>query len=308
MTYTDNCVRITNMSDISREEMAAIRAQFSNPPAVDDAQSEMVGQIPPHRMAPRRMDPSMGEFIPDTAEDHEVVPQSGIGVPRAAMYDGTKPLRPRMPPMMQTPPRGDVCVYEDNGQKFMIRNGCLFKQTWTTVENGPEFRMFDVRKGKKVSPKGIVIQKYEWVPMSVAGEIESCTRPTRQQRRAPVQAPRRVQRPVRVDEQVGEMPPPYASVTNDDFLDDPPPMPENQPLRDDFLDDPPNLPADRQSKPDNPPPPVPAPQTPPAADKPNKPPVAKPLAKPDPKRNKPSAAVKPRAAVSKQKQPTEEVI
>jgi len=68
-------------------------------------------------------------------------------------------------------PRDEISVYEDNGQKFMIKNGCIFKQTWTTIENGSECRMFDVRKGKKVQPKGIVIQKYDWVPLSVANAL-----------------------------------------------------------------------------------------------------------------------------------------
>ena len=131
-------------------------------------------------MAPR-MPPGAGYPVLDSVEDHEVVPQSGDGVPRARMYDPLANMMER-PPMRQDlpiPMRGgipmpvhDVCVYEDNGQKFMIKDGCIYKQTWTTIENGGECRMFDVRKGKKASPKGIVIQKYDWVPLSVANMLE----------------------------------------------------------------------------------------------------------------------------------------
>lgn len=193
---------------LTQNELAAISAQFANPVAVDDARSEMIGQMPPNAVPrmpippPRPMPnhpihggammPTDG-FIPDqNVEDHATVPQDGVGVPSARPFN---PNEVPMPPPGSGPygamnggayPRDEISVYEDNGQKFMIKNGCIFKQTWTTIENGSECRMFDVRKGKKVQPKGIVIQKYDWVPLSVANAM-SPSAPSKRTQKPPMQ-------------------------------------------------------------------------------------------------------------------------
>lgn len=87
-------------------------------------------------------------------------------------------------------------VYEDGGQKFMIKNGCIFKQTWTTIENGGECRMFDIKRGKKVQPKGIVIQKYDWVPLAAMEAIGSALTSERPRARRKMPAQRPVRAPV----------------------------------------------------------------------------------------------------------------
>ena len=163
------------MAEMTPEEIAAIRAEFAVPVAMEDAKNGVTQRNPMPVQMPRPM-PQAGYGMPKQA-NNGIGPDGSVCVPQSGGYGGR--MHMDAPPMSYSgpypvpPQRVECSVYEDGGQKFMIKNGCIYKQTWTTIENGGECRMFDVKKGKKVQPKGIVIQKYDWVPLSAINAMDA---------------------------------------------------------------------------------------------------------------------------------------
>lgn len=163
------------MAEMTPEEIAAIRAEFAVPVAMEDAKNGVAQRNPMPMQMPRQM-PQAG-YGTAQQTNNGIRPDGSVGVPQSGGYGGgmhmeASPMSYSSP--YPVPPQHVECrVYEDGGQKFMIKNGCIYKQTWTTIENGGECRMFDVKKGKKVQPKGIVIQKYDWVPLSAINAMDA---------------------------------------------------------------------------------------------------------------------------------------
>lgn len=178
------------MADMTPEEIAAIRAEFAVPVAMEDVKNGVSTRSPIPMQMPQQVMPG-GYGMPPM--NNGIRPDGSVGVPQGGGYGGG--MRMDIPPQSYCDPypappqHPGCCVYEDGGQKFMIKNGCIYKQTWTTIENGGECRMFDVKKGKKVQPKGIVIQKYDWVPLSAINAMDAAFSSDRQKTKRKVFQP-----------------------------------------------------------------------------------------------------------------------